>query len=61
MIIVPAYPDGVPMVPIPKNKPTLFDGGKQELFVFENYEEYSEYINNLYPPPPPNFEHTVSY
>jgi hypothetical protein len=46
MIIVPANSNGVPFNPIPEGRPTIFNGENQMLYVFEDYIEYSNFLNN---------------
>jgi hypothetical protein len=46
MIIVHANQNGVPFSPIPEGKPTIFNGENQMLYVFDDYTEYNNFMNN---------------
>jgi hypothetical protein len=46
MITVPANEHGIPYEPIPEGRPTLFNGNNLTLYVFDDYDEYNNFMNN---------------
>ena len=46
MIVVPASKDGVPFEPIPEGRPTVFMGFNQMLYVFDDYDQYTNFLKS---------------
>jgi hypothetical protein len=51
MIIVPTNEHGVPLEPIPYEKPAIIVGSLKIMYVFDDIDEYLNFLN---PPTPPD-------
>jgi hypothetical protein len=51
MIVVPTNENGVPLEPIPYERPAIVIGSLKLMYVFDDIEEYLNFLN---PPSPPN-------
>lgn len=56
MRLIPSTPEGVPLEPINPPMPTVFT--VQGLWLFDNWDEYYQWVKDNFPPPPETIETT---